>query len=387
MKRPALLALALLVLWPAPEAAAAIKRHIAFGDSITDGFGDPEGTGYVRRLKRILEKETDDDIEILKSAIPGEETSEALSRISSALAGGGDTLLLMEGTNDVTAISQGRVSLETVIQNLDSLAVTAERRGFEVIHATIFPRSPKALRDSNNLRTQFLTWEIRALAYQKKRRLVDIYEAFDPEIVEDAFELYYFQDIDPVGHPSADGYERIARTFADVMTEVDNVPPVIGTFFPGPLPSEIPPDIEIRVPVYEPLGASGIDMKSSTMLINGRPAGESNGNRRRLEFVFSDAESIGCKVVLGIRSEDRANPENTMDRLLAIYNVTGRSVLAGDVDFDCRVDGFDLVSFAWGFGTQAGDDRYQRRFDLNTDGFVDGDDLAILAKNFSRSSL
>ena len=66
MKRLLLLALVVLVLVPTTGTYAATKRHIAFGDSISDGFGDPEGTGYPRRLKRILQKETEDDIQVVK---------------------------------------------------------------------------------------------------------------------------------------------------------------------------------------------------------------------------------------------------------------------------------------------------------------------------------
>jgi lysophospholipase L1-like esterase len=367
--------------------ARAELRIVAFGDSITDGFGDPAGTGYPRRLQKILENALEDSVKVVKSAVPGEETSEALSRISSALAGGGDQLLLMEGTNDVTAIAQGRVSIETVLQNLDNLARTGERRGYEVVHATIFPRSPYALRDSDNIRTGFVVREIRDLAYVRKRKMVDVFEAFDPEIVDDLYDQYFYADADPVGHPNEAGYERMARVFADVLLEVDTVPPVVGPWTPGPLPSEIPADIEIRVPIYETLGASGIDNKASTLLINGREAGSSEGNRRRLHLVFQDEDAIGCRVVLAVRSEDRADPPNSSVRLLGIFEVADRKVLPGDVDFDCRVDGFDLVSFAWGFGSQFGDERYQRRLDLTLDGVIDGEDLAILAKNFSRSSL
>ena len=36
---------------------------------------------------------------------------------------------------------------------------------------------------------------------------------------------------------------------------------------------------------------------------------------------------------------------------------------------------------------QIGDERYQRRLDLNIDGIVDDLDLALFSKTFSRSSL
>ena len=375
----------LLSLAASPSRAA--LRYIAFGDSITFGIGDPKENGYSARLKRILEKSQSEEVQVVKSGVPGEESSEALSRINSALAGGGDAILLMEGTNDVTRIDEGILSLETVIANLDSLALTAKRRGVEPIHATIIPRSPRALRDRFNFITQDLIRNIRGLAADRKRRFVDIYNAYDPELTEDVFDLYYAAGYDPIGHPNEEGYKLIAQTFADVLLAVDTMPPTVGPFFPGTVPTAVPPDTEFRVPIYEPTGASGIEQKESTLLINGRPVGDVEGNRRTLDLVFQDEEAIGCRVVLAYRTSDRAIPPNIAERILKVYDITDRTVLSGDVDFDCRVDGFDLVSFSWGFGTEIGDERYQRRFDLNADGVVDGDDLAQLAKNFSRSSI
>jgi lysophospholipase L1-like esterase len=362
-------------------------RYIAFGDSITFGVGDTNEKGYPFRLRRILEKSQSEEVQVVKSGVPGEETSEALSRINSALAGGGDAIFLMEGTNDVTRIDEGVLSMETVIANLDSLALSAKRRGVEPIHATIIPRSPKALRDRNNNLTLELVRNIRGLAADRRRRFVDVFHAYDPELVEDFYDLYYFAGYDPIGHPNEEGYKLIAQTFADVLLGVDTMPPVVGPFSPGTLPTEIPPDIEFRVPIYEPSGAAGIDQKLTTLLINGQPVGETEGNRRSLDLVFQDEEAIRCRVVLAYRTEDRATPPNVAERILDIYNVTDRTVLPGDVDFDCDVHGLDLGALGWGFGAEIGDERYQRRLDLNADGVIDKRDLKILEKNFGLSSL
>ena len=129
--------LPLLIAAQAP--ASALIRYIAFGDSISSGIGDPEDKGYPIRLKRLLEKQQSEDIQVVKSAIPGEETSEALARIDSALSKGGDAVLLMEGTNDISRIIDGQLSLETVIANLDALALAAKRRGTEPIQIDLWP--------------------------------------------------------------------------------------------------------------------------------------------------------------------------------------------------------------------------------------------------------
>ena len=205
--RRLLVAVLLLVVLSATPSTALI-RYIAFGDSISAGIGDPELKGYPSRLRRILEKNQGDDIQVVKSAVPGEETSAAVSRIDEALNKGGDALLLMEGTNDVSRMIDGVLSMETTIANLDAMALAAKRRGIEPIHATIIPRSP---RDRDSKVTRNLAQEIRALAGAKKRRLVDVFEAYDPEVVEDVFDLYFFSGFDPVGHPNEEGYKRIEK--------------------------------------------------------------------------------------------------------------------------------------------------------------------------------
>ena len=46
-----------------------------------------------------------------------------------------------------------------------------------------------------------------------------------------------------------------------------------------------------------------------------------------------------------------------------------------------RLDGKDTVWMARAFGVQEGDALYQPDFDLDGDGWVDGEDLAYLASN------
>ena len=68
------------------------------------------------------------------------------------------------------------------------------------------------------------------------------------------------------------------------------------------------------------------------------------------------------------------------------YNIAGAQAIKGDVDGDCRVNGFDLSLLGLSFGSRRGDPRYSSLADTNNDGAVDGDDLARLASNFGRSS-
>jgi Dockerin type I domain len=90
-------------------------------------------------------------------------------------------------------------------------------------------------------------------------------------------------------------------------------------------------------------------------------------------------------VSVGLRSRDFATPPNTIDREVSVFTIAGFGSLQGDLNFDNRVDGADLVIFALHFGAVRGDAAYVASADLNSDGTIDGLDLAILASNFGKS--
>jgi hypothetical protein len=61
-------------------------------------------------------------------------------------------------------------------------------------------------------------------------------------------------------------------------------------------------------------------------------------------------------------------------------------VLQGDIDQDGRVDGTDLLRFARRFGARRTDPLYSEVADFNGDNIIDGQDLAVLASNFGKST-
>ena len=75
---------------------------------------------------------------MLNRGVGGEKTPEGLSRIDQVLDEGGDVLLLMEGSNDISR----NISIETTLFDLGEMARRAEERGLEVVHATVIPRIP-----------------------------------------------------------------------------------------------------------------------------------------------------------------------------------------------------------------------------------------------------
>jgi acyl-CoA thioesterase-1 len=373
-----LLAAALLL----PRAAAAQTRYLAFGDSITQGYGDDPNraqAGYPPRLQALLAQRGQSAV-VKNAGLGGETTIEGVSRLGSALAQNpADVLLLMEGTNDVNE----KVSLETITFNLNKMAKKAAALGVSTVHATIIPRRPEANTDPTNKVTGEFAAMIRELAAANDRKLADPFEVFFYE-TPGVFAKDYLGGVDNL-HPNAAGYDLLAKVFADVLTGVDAVPPVLGAFSPNDGATNVPADTAIHVVLYD-FGA-GIDLSATKLELNGQLIDSPlAGTDRRAELVYTPATPLAGVIHLGVRSQDLASPPNVLDRQLAQFIIAGTKFLAGDLNRDGRVDGDDLVLLALAFGSRRSDARFNLAADLNGDGSVDGKDLAILAGNFGQSS-
>jgi lysophospholipase L1-like esterase len=212
-----------------PAAAQEVVAR-AFGDSITQGFGDNTSfNGYAARLERWLRQRGYDAV-VTEHGVGGETTAQGLSRIDDVLALGGGYLLLMEGTNDISK----HVGIESIRFNLDQMATRAEDLGMVAVHASVIPRVPTAPTDSSNSRTSALAEAVLELGAEHFRAVADVFHVF--ESLPNLFENYYYYDPDqdppdPVGHPNPDGYTQIAGTFLEAMlllldgAQVQIVPP------------------------------------------------------------------------------------------------------------------------------------------------------------------
>ncbi len=358
--------------------AIAQNRYVAFGDSITEGVGDsvPEGpeAGYPIRLQALLGSAT-----VRNYGKSGERTPEGLTRINQVLLDGGDVLLLMEGTNDISR----RISLEATLFNLAEMARKAGTFGLSVVHATTIPRLPNAKVDSTNLVNQQLNQGIRHLAGTTGRNLADNFEIFSR--LGDLYADYYWDEpTDPVGHPNPAGYDEMAKVFADVIQGRDRVPPVAGLLHPNHGDDEVPADSTIEVELWD-FGA-GIDTSSLTLRINGALVNivPSLGTRSAI-FRYTPAAALQGVVRVRVGATDRAPTPNASDRTLAVFSIEGTTFIDGDLDHDGRVDGADLFRMAIAFGASSGDRTWDALADINKDGIVDGLDLAVLGSNFGRS--
>lgn len=382
--RIALTALALSLL-AATAGAAQPLVFLAFGDSITEGAFDDAGflePGYPPRLARRLDN-LGLAAEILNRGKGGENTVEALSRITRVLDEGGDGLLLMEGTNDIN----DSISPETTTFNLGEMARRANVRQIETVYATIIPRVPTARFDPSNRQTGERAALLRELAWSEGRRLVDPFQVF--RATPDVFDLYYSADDVNVGHPDGAGYDLLAEIFADVLSDTDRVPPVPGDVRPADGASNVSPQANLEVVLYD-FGA-GIDLERTALTVDGveiQTRVEGDSTRAVLSGRLS-GQPDGA-VSLGVATRDLATPEpNTTDAVVSTFVVgadpgDGGGPI-GDVDGDGRVDGADLVAFALRFGAEVGESRYELLYDFDANGIIDGNDLALLAIHFGES--
>lgn len=381
----ALAALALAAVLAVPLSAQ--ERMLAMGDSITKGVafdeqctsGIPDDCGYPRRLEQQMASRGR-LVEVVNLGVGGEDTTEGLSRVDQVLALGGTVLLLMEGTND---INRG-IPPTTTRRNLNEMALRAEARGYQVVHATVIPRPPWAKNDPDNVTTAEQAGQIRSMAYNRARRLADPFERFGSEPSPFTRLYSHFAD-DFVGHPNAAGFELLARLFAEVLSNEDLTPPVRGEISPLDRAAGVAPESQIRVELID--FGTGIDAAQTRLTVGDSPVPVTMSiEPRRIVLLHQPANPLRAVVHVGVESRDLATPPNTVDRELASFVIAGTTFLTGDLDRSGRVDGADLVAFARRFGARRNDARYLAAADFNNDGLTDGVDLAALAANFGSSS-
>lgn len=364
---------------PAVHLDASPQTYVAFGDSITSGYGDPKGIGYPGRLEALLSTDLNVPVTVTNDGMFGETTGEGLTRIGSALQPGVTAVLLMEGTNDINA----KVSVDTIVQNLDLMAGQAETAGIAAVHTTVIPRLRTADTDPTNVITATLAGAIRELAWERSRTLADPFEVFF-YLTPNAMSLDYLGGGDKL-HPNGAGYDLIAQTFADALTGADHVPPVIGTVSPANGQQNVPANVGIQLDLFD-FGA-GIDAANTHLLIDGQAVTVTpTGDQRKLQFLYQPAAPLTGVVSIGLQAQDLATPPNTFTGTVATFEVVGTFFLPGDLNHDGIVDGTDLLLFAPCFGAHRYDPNFQLACDLNGDGIVDGRDLAILAFNFGKRS-
>ena len=111
--------------------AAAEVTILAFGDSLTQGYGLPESDGFVPQLQRWLDENGADDVTLINAGVSGDTTAGGLSRIAWSLDDTIDGVIVALGGNDVLRGLQP----DQIRANLDGILTEIDKRDLPVILA------------------------------------------------------------------------------------------------------------------------------------------------------------------------------------------------------------------------------------------------------------
>ena len=99
---------------------AAPVRILAFGDSLTAGYGLPEGDGFVPQLQRALQK-MGREVTVINGGLSGDTTAGGLSRLDWMLAEKPEFVILELGANDMLrglSPDEARANLDATIKRI-----------------------------------------------------------------------------------------------------------------------------------------------------------------------------------------------------------------------------------------------------------------------------
>ena len=99
------------------NAMAAPLRILAFGDSLTAGYGLPDGDGFVPQLQQALQK-MGREVSVINGGVSGDTTAGGLSRLDWMLSDKPDVVILELGANDMLRglpPAEARANLDAII--------------------------------------------------------------------------------------------------------------------------------------------------------------------------------------------------------------------------------------------------------------------------------
>jgi len=123
-------AVALAIAAAAPKAGAAEGTIVAFGDSLTAGYGLPAEDAFPSRLEAYL-RARGHDWRVINAGVSGDTSAGGLARLDWALADKPDLVILELGSND----GLRGLSAEAMEENLDRILARLEAAGVRVLLA------------------------------------------------------------------------------------------------------------------------------------------------------------------------------------------------------------------------------------------------------------
>ena len=124
-----LMAMFLAILTTHPAQAEDTFTIVAFGDSITRGYGLPEDQGFVPQLQAWLHANGGENIEVLNAGLSGDTTAGGLARIDWTLTDDVDAVIVALGGNDMLR----GIFPTSSHENLDGIVALLTERGLPVM--------------------------------------------------------------------------------------------------------------------------------------------------------------------------------------------------------------------------------------------------------------
>lgn len=103
-----------------PQAVMAQMQIVALGDSLTQGYGLPQGEGFVPQLQNWLTAQGH-DVEVINAGVSGDTTAGGLSRIDWTLTPEVDAVIVALGGNDLLRgipPATSRANLDAILQTI-----------------------------------------------------------------------------------------------------------------------------------------------------------------------------------------------------------------------------------------------------------------------------
>lgn len=124
-----LLATILAILTTQTAQAEETFTIVAFGDSLTRGYGLPEDQGFVPKLEEWLHANGGENITVLNAGLSGDTTAGGLARIDWTLTDDVDAVIVALGGNDMLR----GILPESSQENLDGIVALLTERGLPVM--------------------------------------------------------------------------------------------------------------------------------------------------------------------------------------------------------------------------------------------------------------
>ena len=196
--RKALLGLFLLCA-PVGQAAAEKVHLIAFGDSLTAGYGLLDDEGFVPVLRGWMAAQGE-DVRIVNAGVSGDTTSGGLARLDWSLSDELQGIIIELGANDMLR----GIDPEVARDNLRKMVEIAQARGLEILIVGM----PVAANFGPEYKAEFeAIWPDLAEEFG-----VAYYPNFFAALGESQADLQRFMQRDGI-HPNADGVQRIVGEF------------------------------------------------------------------------------------------------------------------------------------------------------------------------------